>query len=303
MYITQNIIRQLKASVKYWVAKGGTLLLVFLTLSIATSSCRSPKKTSKEGVIVVSIEPLRYFTEQISGGRYEVISIVPSGYSPEMYEPTPQQLISASGAKAYIKIGQLGFEKTWLEKISENEPKLAIWNTSDSLGKSMSGLKMSTFDPHTWTSPRNAVMICRSICSNLCQMDSVKAPLYKKNLATCIQRIHLVDVKIHKLLENVQCRTFVTAHPTLSYFASDYGLRQLSIEKDGKEPTPQELAELIRQCKQEKVQVILVQPEFNRSNAMVLARETGAHIVNINPLNYHWDQEMIQVAKAIKYGK
>lgn len=77
MYITQNIIRQLKASVKYWVAKGGTLLLVFLTLCIATSSCRSPKKTSKEGVIVVSIEPLRYFTEQISDGRYEVISIVP----------------------------------------------------------------------------------------------------------------------------------------------------------------------------------------------------------------------------------
>jgi len=301
MYITRNFIRQSKAFVKGNLTT--TVLFVFLTLCMTIPSCRSPKKTSKEGIIVVSIEPLRYFTEQISGGRYDVTSIVPAGYSPEMYEPTPQQLISASGAKAYIKIGQLGFEKTWLQKISENEPKLPIWNTSECIGKSVSGLKMSTFDPHTWTSPRNAVIICRSICSNLCRMDSAGAPLYKKNLTKCIQQIHAVDVQIHKLLENVQCRTFVTAHPSLSYFASEYGLRQLSIEKDGKEPTPQELAELIRQCKQERVQVILVQPEFNRSNALVLARETGARVVDINPLNYRWYQEMIQVAKAIKYGK
>ena len=299
----KSIVRYLKLFVNGKLTKGVFACLSILAVGAILSSCRHVKTISKGDIIVVSIEPLRYFTEQIAGKQYEVVSIVPAGYGPELYEPTPQQLIATSGAKAYIKIGHLGFEETWLEKIKENEPNLPIFNTSDSIGKSVNGMRLSTYDPHTWTSPDNAEIICQSICTDLCQIDSIHTSLYRSNLAKCIRNIRMVDGQIHKMLENVQSRTFVTAHPCLSYFASEYGLKQLSIEQNGKEPTPQELAELIRQCKQEKVQVILVQPEFNRSNALMLARETGAHVVTVNPLSYRWDQEMMQVAKALRYGK
>ena len=43
--------------------------------------------------ITVTIEPLRYFTEQIAGDRFEVNTMVPKGGNPETYEPTPQQMI------------------------------------------------------------------------------------------------------------------------------------------------------------------------------------------------------------------
>ena len=96
---------------------------------------------------------------------------------------------------------------------------------------------------------------------------------------------------------------FVIYHPTLSYFACDYCLLHISIEEGGKEPTPAHLKELIDFCRDNKVDVIFVQPEFDTRNAELIARETGSRIVQINPLNYNWPEEMISVAKALVIHK
>lgn len=270
---------------------------------VVTGSCGGNGPQQEQGAVAVSIEPLRYFTEQIAGGRLEVFSIVPKGFSPEAFEPGPDQLIKVSDARAYIKVGGLGFETTWLEKIQQNDPGLPIFAVSDSLETEASGIRFSKFDPHTWTSPATAEVICRSICRALSSIDSAGTPVYKQNLEKLIQHIHSVDSQIHKILENIPSRTFVIAHPALSYFASQYGLTQLSIERDGKTPSPQDLQNLVRACRREQVHVVLVQEEFNRQTAVTLAKEIGANIVTINPLSYHWDEEMIRIAKAIRDGK
>ncbi len=89
-------------------------------------------------------------------------------------------------------------------------------------------------------------------------------------------------------------------HPALSYFARDYGLHQISIEAGGKEPSPSQLKELMQTCKKEGVRVIFVQEEFDKSNAELIAKETGTKIVRINPLSYDWKGEMIRIAQALK---
>lgn len=276
---------------------------VLILVSIFFDSCSKNPKLSQQTTVAVSIEPLRYFAEQIAGDRLQIFSIVPKGFSPESYEPSPDQLIKVSDARAYIKVGDLGFETTWLDKIRQNEPQLPIFAVSDSLETGASGLRVSKFDPHTWTSPATAEIICQSICRAFCTIDSAGTPLYNRNLQMLLTHIRSVDSQIHKILENLPSRTFVIAHPALSYFASQYGLTQLGIEHEGKTPDPQDLRLLIRRCRSEHVHVVLVQEEFNRQMAETLAREIGASIVTINPLSYRWDEEMIHIAKAIKDGK
>lgn len=277
--------------------------IALLVVHIALTSCGPSKSDKDSNIIVVSIEPLRYFTEQLCGDRFRVVSIVPKGFSPENYEPSPQQLIEVSDAKAYLKIGQLGFETTWLDKLTQNEPALPVYSTSDSLETAASGMRRSSFDPHTWTSPRTAETICRNICRTLCDIDSAGAPVYRARLERLVAHIHEVDSRIHKMLEDLPSRTFVIVHPALSYFASEYGLTQLSIEQEGREPGPLALRDLVRQSKSEGVRVVLVQQEFNSQTAQTIARETGANVVTINPLDYHWDQQMLHIASAIKNGK
>ena len=91
-------------------------------------------------------------------------------------------------------------------------------------------------------------------------------------------------------------------HPALSYFARDYGLHQYSIEDGGKEPSPAHMKQLMDLCKSEHIEVIFVQPEFDKRNAETIARQTGTKVVAINPLSYDWQTEMVNVAKALATG-
>ena len=52
-------------------------------------------------------------------------------------------------------------------------------------------------------------------------------------------------------------------------------------------------------CRKETVHVIFVQPEFDRRNADLIARQTGTRVVDINPLAYDWEAEMLKTAREL----
>ena len=104
-------------------------LIYFLTLLILGACGNSPQKNEKP-ILTVTLEPLRYFTEAIAGGHYEVVSMVPKGSSPESYDPTPQQLVALSRSQAYFRIGYIGFEQAWMKKMQANAPEMKVFDTS-----------------------------------------------------------------------------------------------------------------------------------------------------------------------------
>ena len=96
-----------------------TIVPILLALLLLTA-CKGKENRTAAGNaekprIIVTIEPLRYFTEAIVGDRFEVASIVPKGSSPETYDPSPRQLIDLAQSKAYFRIGYIGFEQVWAE--------------------------------------------------------------------------------------------------------------------------------------------------------------------------------------------
>ena len=279
-----------------------SLLPVVACMALCMVACRkSAPQAEEKPLLLTSIEPLRFFVEQIAGDTYTVKSIVPDGYNPEDYKPTPDQLMELGHCEAFFKIGDLGFETTWLKDAASHYAGLPVVDTSDSLR--YRGMKTSLFDPHTWTSPHYMEIICQSICATLCRMDTTHADTYRANLQRCQESISRTDREIRSILEKVPSRSFITVHPSLTYFADTYGLVQYAIEKEGKEPTPADLSHLIRQSRQEGVKVILVQKQFSKVQAQMIARETGACIVTVNPLGADWHREMIGIAKALRDGK
>ena len=129
-------------------------------------------------------------------------------------------------------------------------------------------------------------------------LDSANEPYYKHRLDSLQQIIAQTDTEVRDRLQNADT-TFLIYHPALSYFARDYGLKQISIEEGGKEPSPAHLKELIETCRRDNARVIFVQQEFDTRNARLIADELGITVVPINPLSYEWQEEMINVAKAL----
>ena len=281
-------------------------LIYILTLFIL-SACGNTTQKSEKPILTVTLEPLRYFTEAIAGDNYEVVSMVPKGSSPESYDPTPQQLVNLSKSQAYFRIGYIGFEQAWMKKLEANCPNMKVYNTSKGIDLIRDKghwhgdhFHEGGVEPHVWNSTQNALIIADNIYQALCELDSTHQEDYQKRLDVLKQTIRQTDANIRTLLENADS-TFLIYHPALSYFARDYGLKQVSIEEGGKEPSPAQLKALIETCRNENVHTIFVQQEFDQRNAQLIANELGVNIVSINPLSYDWVKEMIRIAEALKH--
>lgn len=256
----------------------------------------SPKKGNQERIINVTIEPERYLVESIVGDKYKVNTIVPKGSNPEIYEPSPEQLIKLSEGSIYLRIGQIGFEQIWMNRIQQNAPDMHIYDLSEGIIKPEKGKYV---DPHIWTSVVNMRMMAQHLVVILAKEDPENGEYYRKRAAVLISRLKTMDKEFREQLKNVPNRSFLIYHPTLTYFAKDYDLDQIAIEKEDKEPTPFTVRETINECRRKQVRLILLQKEFDIKNTQMIAGQLNANIVQFDPLAYNWPETMRQVVKAI----
>jgi len=280
--------------------------LFFITLFWG---CRSG--TKEEKILSVTIEPQQYFLENIVGDSYKINTIVPAGVSPETYEPTPAMMMNLGKSAIYFKVGFLGLENAWAENLAKNNPDVKIVNCSEGIdliygehhhatGKSEGEDEHVLLpDPHVWTSPKTARIFSENMYKALVEYDSLRREFYRQNFLALVQRIDRTDSIITRLLADIPSRSFIIYHPALSYLARDYGLKQYSIEFEGKNPSPAQMKALIDIARKEGINVVFVQQGFDMKNAVVVANEIGAKVYRINPLAYEWDKEMIRIARIL----
>jgi len=263
--------------------------------------------------ITVSIEPQRYFVEQIVGDKFRVNTIVPAGTSPETYDPTPSQMIELGKSTLYFKVGYLGFENAWGKNLEENNVDVDVINCSNNInlieGENHSieigendeheGHNHQGVDPHIWSSPKSALIMAENMLNALVVADEENQKQYRENFKKLEGKIKDTDQKIRELLENAPVKSFIIYHPALGYLARDYNLTQYSIEFEGKNPSPQQLKVMIDFAREQGIRTIFVQKGFDIKNAESLAKEVGASIHSIDPLSYDWSDELIKVAQIL----
>lgn len=289
--------------------------ILLLTLLIGVLCGCKPGKGTASGdskpTVAVTIEPQRYFAQAIAGDKFEVVSMVPKGSSPETYDPIPQQLVELSACEAYLRIGYIGFEQVWMDRLLKNTPHLQVFDTSAGIDFILSNAPhthgpeghdahLHSVEPHVWTSPANALLIAGNTYKAFCAIDKANEAYYFARYDSLCHRIqHLDSLICERLSIPTASKAFLIYHPTLSYFARDYGLRQVPIEEDGKEPSPAYLKAVIDLCATEHIRTIFVQPEFDQRNAETIARQTGTTVTSINPLSYDWEGEMLRITETL----
>jgi len=277
-------------------------ILLSLLIGIILSGCFSGAPKPKEKILFVSILPLKYFADKIVGDAYKVEVTVPPGAGPETYSPTPKQMMMLGEASAYFSIGYLGFEQSLLENFKSTNPDLQFFATSKRVDLIKEETQhgdhehMEGVDPHIWSSPKAARLIALNIYEGIIKIDPANIETYHKNLDTLLAEISKVDSTVASLLAKATSKKFIIFHPALGYFARDYGFEQLSIEFEGKVPSPKHLQTVIETAKSENIKFVLIQKEFDQENAEIIAKETGSKIIQIDPLDYNWPEQMISIA-------
>jgi zinc transport system substrate-binding protein len=122
---------------------------------------------------------------------------------------------------------------------------------------------------------------------------------YKTNYLRFVKECDQLNVELKNKLNPFAGRKFIVFHPSLSYFARDYGLEQHSLESGGKEPTPQHLTKVVNLANEENIKVIYIQSEFDREHARVFAEEIDGEIIQVRPLDPAWSDNLREITEIL----
>ena len=280
----------------------------------------SPGARAEPLPVAVSIPPQAYVVESIGGQRVDVQVMVPANAEPVSYEPTPRQMAALSEARLYFSIG-VPFEKGWLPRFRSNSPDMRVIDTiatiqrramarhagHDHDGESAQpaprdgDVADSARDPHVWLSPPLVRLQAEIVRDALIQAAPEHAAEFHQGFRRLAAEINTLDQSILDALTDIdpEARRFLVFHPAFGYFGASYGLEQVPIEVEGKEPGPRELARVIERAREMNVRVIFVEPQFAQGAARTIAREIGAEVVTLDPLARDWPAGMRAIATTL----
>lgn len=286
-------------------------LAILMTLFTVSCGSQSEKKSAvSDGKIhvFVSILPQKYFVEKIGGDYVTVEALVGPGQSPHTFEPSPQQMTALSSADVFFRIG-FPFEVSWLDKISQVNPKMKIVDTREGITllpmtshhheSDQDHQDEGSMDPHIWLSPNLVKLQAHTIYDSLSKLDPQHNDYFYYNLQTFFNDLDSLRSEIRESFKNLKTSKFMVFHPSWGYFADEFGLEMIPIEIEGKEPNAKDLAEIIDLAKRENISVIFVQTQFSQKSAESIAEKIGAKVVAIDPLAENYMENMRHIAQVL----
>ncbi|MBW2139892.1 MAG: zinc ABC transporter substrate-binding protein [Deltaproteobacteria bacterium] len=274
--------------------------------------------------IFVSIPPQKFFVKALGGDHVAVSVLVGSGQSPHTYEVTPRQMAELGRTDVYFSIG-VDFERTWLGKIQAVNPKLKLVAMDQNLkklkmtvthahdNKSHSGFSDSDknqegddqarSDPHVWLSPSLVKEMALVIFETLTDALPEYTNDFQANLKAFQTEMTNLDMELNNILKSLKNRSFLVYHPAWGYFAHEYGLTQVAIEIEGKEPGAKSLHKVIQEVKEKGSKVIFVQRGFSPRSASAVARATGGRVVFLDSMAEDYINNMKKTAEALLEGQ
>lgn len=276
--------------------KIATFIICALLIVGCTTKSDSDKKT-----IFVTITPMQSIIEEITAGDFDIEVIVPKGASPETFEPTPKQVTSFSDAELIFSTGLIDFEQSLVQRISGDAEVVNLSNGIELIAGSCSHgnhKHKHGVDPHIWTSPR----ALRTMVTNAHKAimahypDSVK---YTEATGRLLERIDALDTYCATRIKAEGVEAMMIYHPAYTYYARDYGIEQIAIEHDGKEPTPKRLTALSDRAKRDNIGVILLQPQYSADKVRPIAQAAEAEVIMTDPLSEDIEGEIRRITDII----
>ncbi len=268
----------------------------YLIVLVLLAGCAAESENSGKLNVIVSILPQKAFVEAVGGEHVNVKVLIPPGGSPATYDLKPSDLVAVEGASIYFRIGYIPFELSNAQKIANLNPSLKIIDTSVNVSLRHSS---DSIDPHIWLSPIQVKHQVDTISSSLCDADPENCEDYLESSQEFKHKLDELHAELNTEFSHLKTKKLMVFHPAWGYFADEFGLQQIAIEEDGKEPTAMQLQHLIDKARSENIKVIFVQSQFNQNIANSVAEQLGAIVISIDPLAEDYLNNLRSVASSI----
>ena len=268
-------------------------LLYLFTAAVLLASCR-PSGSANKNIVSVTILPQKYIVERLTDSALTVNVLVPQGMSPENCDFTIETLKALSNSSVCLYLGTMPFEQAQLLPFLENNKEIRGVCVADGCPEN------ETDDPHVWLSPLNAAHIAKTTAAVLSELYPEMEETISGNCALLCSEFGSIDSYLRNVLEGKRSKTFLIYHPALTQFSHTYGLEQLAVENDGKEPAPAYLSSLLKEAGEKNASLFLIQSEIHETSAETVAKESGCTAVTFDPLAADFMAEMRHLAETFE---
>jgi zinc transport system substrate-binding protein len=305
------------------------IIIGVLAVSFFTG-CKSEETGEDKLQVAVSIVPEEAFVKAVAGDLVNVVTLIPSGASPTNYQPTPMEMTEFSNSSVYFSIGVAAEEANILPNIVDLNSEIKVVALAEVVDNVYEPVyfvdedededehedehdvaedgteavedehEHEGRDPHSWMSPKRVIVMVETIRDELILLDGENEEIYRENAASYIEELEAVDQEIQETMDKLENKTFIIMHPSMGYFAKDYGLTMVALEDDGKEATAARLQEVIDFALEENIQVIFYQEEFDSSQAETLAMEIDGETMALAPLSFDYIDNLYEINETFK---
>jgi ABC-type Zn uptake system ZnuABC Zn-binding protein ZnuA len=228
----------------------------------------------------------------VGGDAIELQTLLPLGADPHSFEPTPRDAATLAGAQVILANGA-GLEEFLTPLIQSAGAKAALIDLSEGITlRTLSEAESAEHehggvDPHTWTTPANAIIFVANIEHALSALDPANADTYKANAAAYTAKLQELDAWVRAQIETIppENRKLVGDHEAFGYYAERYGLKDVGAVIPGfstlAEPSAQQMAALQETIREEKVKAIFVDTTANPALAQRVASDMGIKLVRL----------------------
>lgn len=280
-----------------------------LVVVMLLSGCSMSRKSSDSGHIVVSIPAVAYFAERLTAGQAKVHVMIPQSVGHSDYMLSVKDVVVLESAELYLALGSLDFELQQRDKFKMYSPDMIWAELGDSIPLLVGGCSHShnhdcsahnVADPHYWLSPLQAKQLTLNMAKHIRKVMPELTQVVDSSLQTLLVDIQKWHDKFESLAQSGRTKAFMMYHPSLSYLARDYNMRQFAIEKNGNAPSPKSMIEEIDSAKADGVSVVFVQRGYDMQKAAVAAQQLRATLIEIDPTGYDWEQTMSTIFNALQ---
>jgi len=282
--------------------KSKYLVVIFIIILIFSLTACADNNADSKLLVAVTIAPQKNFVEAVGGKKVEVVTMIPPGNSPGNYAPSPKEYIKFSDADIYFSIGVPADKVNILPRTRDFNEKIEIIRLDEEVAKKIDDRYFAPGkrDPHIWLSPERVKVMIDIIAIELSEKDKEHADFYQENAKKYKSKLNKVDNEIKDIMQNLNNKSFIVYHPSFGYFADEYGLEMIAIEKDGKEATAKRLQEIIDRARKENIKVVFYQKEIDSRQSEAIAEEIGGKTVQIEPLAEDYLNNLKKMAGLFK---
>ena len=260
------------------------LLALGLALSLV-AGCTPAPVTSDRLPVIASFYTLAEFARRIGSDRVDVRVLVPPGVEPHDYEPSPRDVVAMGRAGLVIYNGA-GLEP-WIDRLLPGLPSSVVRvNATEGMPLLTPARASGGADPHVWLDPVRASEQAQRILAGLIRVDPEGRGAYETNAQALRSALQELDRRFEQGLRACRRKEFVTTHAAFGYLAARYGLTQVAVgglDPEG-EPSPARQRQVIEFIRRSGAEVVYSETLISPRAAEALARETGARVAVLNPL-------------------